>query len=107
MLGSDSVRRDESSPNITGVAYSSAELARGWLSLLKEIRPLSRVAGVSGADPPRRAELLRLPSPAANAGARLPRNAVQNGDPPRALLAGPPADRPEAVPVPGGRSRLG
>ena len=43
MLGSDAVRRDDSSPNTTGVAYSSAELARGWLSLLKEIRPLSRV----------------------------------------------------------------
>ena len=47
MLGSDAVRRDESNANMTGVTYSSADLALGWLSLLKEIRPtLSRGRGL-------------------------------------------------------------
>ena len=102
MLGSDAVRRDESSPNTTGVAYSSAELARGWLSLLKEIRPLSRVAVVSGADPASRAELMSLQTAATNAGAKIQHYAVQDGDALGGLFAGPPAERAEAIIVPGG-----
>ena len=49
MIGSDAVapgtavRLDESSGNVTGVTYSSAELSRSWVKLLKELRPtLSR-----------------------------------------------------------------
>jgi putative ABC transport system substrate-binding protein len=102
MLGSDAVRRDDSSPNTTGVAYSSAELAREWLSLLKEIRPLSRVAVVSGADPASRAELMSLQTAAANAGAKIQPYAVQDGDALGGLFAGPAAERAEAIIVPGG-----
>jgi len=102
MLGSDAVRRDESNANMTGVTYSSADLARGWLSLLKEIRPLSRVAVVSGADPASRAELTNLQAAAANAGAKIQPYAVHDGDALGSLFAGPPAERAEAIIVPGG-----
>ena len=102
MLGSDAVRRDESNANMTGVTYSSADLARGWLSLLKEIRPLSRVAVVSGADPASRAELTNLQTAAANAGAKIQPYAVQDGDALGGLFAGPPTERAEAIIVLGG-----
>jgi putative ABC transport system substrate-binding protein len=102
MLGSDAVRRDESNANMTGVTYSSADLARGWLSLLKEIRPLSRVAVVSGADPASRAELTNLQTAAANAGVKIQSYAVHDGDALGSLFAGPPAERAEAIIVPGG-----
>ena len=102
MLGSDAVRRDESNANMTGVTYSSAELARSWLSLLKEIRPVSRVAVVSGSDPASRAELTNLQTAAANAGAKIQPYGVQEGDALGGLFAGPPAERAEAIIVPGG-----
>jgi len=102
MLGSDAVRRDESNANMTGVTYSSAELARSWLSLLKEIRPFSRVAVVSGADPASRAEWTNLQTAAANAGAKIQPYAVQEADALGGLFAGPPAERAEAIIVPGG-----
>src|SRR5439155_528025 len=58
MLGADAVatgavaRLEEPSGNVTGVTYSSAELANSWLKLLKELRPtLSRVAVLYNADP--------------------------------------------------------
>ncbi len=102
MLGSDAVRRDESNANMTGVTYSSAELARSWLSLLKEIRPVSRVAVVSGSDPASRAELTNLQTAAANAGAKIQPYGVQEGDALGGLFAGPPSERAEAIIVPGG-----
>ena len=102
MLGSDAVRPDESNANMTGVTYSSAELARSWLSLLKEIRPVSRVAVVSGSDPASRAELTNLQTAAANAGAKIQPYGVQEGDALGGLFAGPPAERAEAIIVPGG-----
>jgi len=70
MVGSDAVatdaaaRRDESSGNITGVTYSSKELARNWVKLLKELRPtLSRVAVLNHAGPTSRLELRTSSSP--------------------------------------------
>ena len=102
MLGSDAVRRDESNANMTGVTYSSADLALGWLSLLKEIRPLSRVAVVSGPDPASRAELANLQTAAATAGAKIVPYLVQDGEALGGLFAGPPAERAEAIIVPGG-----
>ena len=102
MLGSDAVRPDESNANMTGVTYSSAELARSWLSLLKEIRPVSRVAVVSGSDPASRAELTNLQTAAADAGAKIQPYGVQEGDALGGLFAGPPAERAEAIIVPGG-----
>jgi putative ABC transport system substrate-binding protein len=99
MVGSDTTRRDESSANMTGVNYSSAALARGWIGLLKEIRPLTRVAVISGADAASRAEVASLQSAAANAGAKVQLYTLQEID---GLLAGPPAERPDAIIVPGG-----
>jgi putative ABC transport system substrate-binding protein len=99
MIGSDTARRDESSANLTGVTYSSAALARGWLGLLKEIRPFTRVAVVSGADAASRAELTSLQTAAANAGVKIQPYTLQEVD---GLLAGSPAERPEAIIVPGG-----
>ena len=96
------VHLNESNANMTGVTYSSADLARGWLSLLKEIRPLSRVAVVSGADPASRAELTNLQTAAANAGAKIQPYAVQDGDALGGLFAGPPTGRAEAIIVLGG-----
>jgi ABC-type uncharacterized transport system substrate-binding protein len=102
MVGSDAARRDESDANSTGVTYSSAELARHWMSLLKEVRPsLSRVAVLYGADPASRAELTNLETAAANAGAKIQPYAVQEGDALGKLFTGP-ADRAEAIIVPGG-----
>jgi len=72
MIGSDAVapgtavRLDESSGNVTGVTYSSAELARSWVKLLKELRPtLSRVAVLYNADPTSQVELTSLQRAAA------------------------------------------
>jgi putative ABC transport system substrate-binding protein len=106
MLGSDAAG-SESTANVTGVTYSSAELARGWLSLLKEIRPpLARVAVVSGSDAASRAELARLQTAAANAGATIKPLGIQDVDAIGSLFAGPPAERAEAIIVPGGSPTL-
>jgi len=102
MVGGDAVRRDESNANMTGVAVSSADLARGWLSLLREIRPLSRVAVVYGADPASRAELTSLQTAAGNAGVTIQTFGISEGDALGSVLAGPPAERPDAIIVPGG-----
>src|SRR5439155_579647 len=76
MVGSDAVaadavaRRGESSGNVTGVTYSSTELARSWLKLLNELRPtLSRVAVLYHAGPASRVELTNLQLAAAKTGA--------------------------------------
>src|SRR5439155_8966265 len=76
MVGSDAVaadgvaRRGESSANVTGVTYSSTELARSWLKLLNELRPtLSRVAVLYHAGPASRVELTNLQLAAAKTGA--------------------------------------
>ena len=107
--GSDAVatdavaRRDESSSNITGVTYSSTELARSWLKLLKELRPtLSRVAVLYHAGPTSRAELTNLQAAATNAGAKIQPYALNEGDALGSLFAGPPAERAEAIIVLGG-----
>ena len=106
MVGSDAAS-DESSANITGVTYSSADLARSWLSLLKEIRaPLARVAVVYGADPASRADLTSLQTAAASAGVKIQLSAIQDGDALGGLFAAPPAERPEAIIVPGGPPAL-
>ena len=106
MVGSDAVS-DESSANVTGVTYSSAELARSWLSLLKEMRtPLARVAVVYGADPASRADLTSLQTAAASAGVKIQLSAIQDGDALGGLFAAPPAERPEAIIVPGGPPSL-
>jgi putative ABC transport system substrate-binding protein len=102
MVGSDAVQRDASSANMTGVAVSSADLARGWLSLLREIRPVSRVAVVYGADPASRAELTNLQTAAGNAGVKIQTYGVSEVDALGSVLAGPPAERPDAIIVPGG-----
>src|SRR5206468_3891703 len=78
MVGSDAVaadavaRREESRGNITGVTYSSTELAQSWLKLLKELRPtLSRVAVLYHAGPTSRVELTNLQLAAAKTGAKI------------------------------------
>jgi len=113
MVGSDAVaadavaRRDESSGNITGVTYSSTDLARSWLKLLKELRPtLSRVAVLYHAGPTSRVELATLQLAAANAGVKIQPYAVQEGDVLGSLFAGSPAERAEALIVPGGPETL-
>jgi len=107
MVGSDAARRDESTANITGVTYSSAELARRWVSLLKEIRPsLSRVAVLFSADPANQAVLTALQNAAADAGVRVQPYTLQEGDALGTMFAGPAADRAEAIVVPGGPSSL-
>ena len=113
MVGSDAVaadavaRRDESRGNITGVTYSSTELAQSWLKLLKELRPtLSRVAVLYHAGPTSRVELTNLQLAAAKTGAKIQPYALQEGDAPGSLFAGPPAERAEAIIVPGGPETL-
>jgi len=113
MVGSDAVaadavaRRDESSGNITGVTYSSTDLARSWLRLLKELRPtLSRVAVLYHAGPTSRVELATLQLAAANVGVKIQPYAVQEGDVLGSLFAGSPAERAEALIVPGGPETL-
>src|SRR5438094_2384295 len=113
MLGADAVatgavaRLEEPSGNVTGVTYSSAELANSWLKLLKELRPtLSRVAVLYNADPTGRVELANLQRAAATAGTKIQPYAIQEGDAVRSLFAGPPAERAEAVIVPGGPATL-
>src|SRR5947208_3401738 len=109
MIGSDAVvpgtvvRLDEPSSNVTGVTYSSAELARSWVKLLKELRPtLSRVAVLYNADPTSQVELTSLQRAAAAAGTRIQAYAIQEGEAIGNAFAGPPAERAEAVIVPGG-----
>ena len=113
MVGSDAVaadavaRWDESRGNITGVTYSSTELAQSWLKLLKELRPtLSRVAVLYHAGPTSRVELTNLQLAAAKTGAKIQPYALQEGDAPGSLFAGPPAERAEAIIVPGGPETL-
>src|SRR5438094_3812587 len=113
MLGADAVatgavaRLEEPSGNVTGVTYSSAELANSWLKLLKELRPtLSRVAVLYNADPTGRVELANLQRAAATASTKIQPYAIQEGDAARSLFAGPPAERAEAVIVPGGPATL-
>ena len=113
MLGADAVatgavaRLEEPSGNVTGVTYSSAELANSWLKLLKELRPtLSRVAVLYNADPTGRVELANLQRAAATASTKIQPYAIQEGDAVRSLFAGPPAERAEAVIVPGGPATL-
>jgi len=111
MLGSDAVatgaRLDESSANITGVTYPSAELARSWLKLLKELRPtLSRVAVLYNADATGRVELANLQLAAAAASTKIQPYPIQEGDAFGGLVAGPPAERPDALIVTGGPPTL-
>src|SRR3989442_1686904 len=113
MLGADAVatgavaRLEEPGGNVTGVTYSSAELANSWLKLLKELRPtLSRVAVLYNADPTGRVELANLQRAAATASTKIQPYAIQEGDAVRSLFAGPPAERAEAVIVPGGPATL-
>ena len=113
MVGSDAVaadavaRRGESSGNVTGVTYSSTELARSWLKVLKELRPtLSRVAVLYHAGPASRVELTNLQLAAAKTGAKIQPYALQEGDALGSLFAGPPAERAEAIIVPGGPETL-
>jgi putative ABC transport system substrate-binding protein len=106
MVGSDAARPDESSANITGVTYSSSELARRWMALLKEIGPITRVAVVYGADPASRADLTALQAAAADAGAKIQAYGVQETDALGSLLTRPPAERAEAIIVPGGPMTL-
>src|SRR2546430_2812342 len=109
MIGSDAVapgtavRLDESSGNVTGVTYSSAELARSWVKLLKELRPtLSRVAVLYNADPTSQVELTSLQRAAAAAGMKIQAYAIQEGEAIGNAFAGTPPERAEAVIVPGG-----
>ena len=109
MIGSDAVvpgtvvRLDEPSSNVTGVTYSSAELARSWVKLLKELRPtLSRVAVLYNADPTSQVELTSLQRAAAAAGMKIQAYAIQEGEAIGNAFAGTPAERAEAVIVPGG-----
>src|SRR2546430_2603024 len=113
MLGADAVatgavaRLEEPSGNVTGVTYSSAELANSWLKLLKELRPtLSRVAVLYNADPTGRVELANLQRAAATASTKIQPYAIQEGDAVRSLFAGPPPERADAVIVPGGPATL-
>jgi putative tryptophan/tyrosine transport system substrate-binding protein len=106
MVGSDAARPDDSSANVTGVTYSSAELARRWVSLLKEIGPLSRVAVVYGADSAGRAELATLQAAASDAGAKIQAYGVNESDALGGLFARPSAERAEAIIVPGGPTTL-
>ena len=113
MVGSDAVaadavaRRGEASGNVTGVTYSSTELARSWLKVLKELRPtLSRVAVLYHAGPASRVELTNLQLAAAKTGAKIQPYALQEGDALGSLFAGPPAERAEAIIVPGGPETL-
>ena len=96
-----------SSGNVTGVTYSSPDLARSWLKLLKEMRPaLSRVAVVYAADASSREELASLQGAAASAGVTIQAYPLHEGDALGSLLARPASDRAEAIVVPGGPAAL-
>jgi putative ABC transport system substrate-binding protein len=96
-----------SSGNVTGVTYSSPDLARTWLKLLKEMRPaLSRVAVLYAADASSRGELASLESAAANAGVTIQAYPLHEGDALGSLLARPAGERAEAIVVPGGPAAL-
>src|SRR5262249_36780212 len=92
MVGSDAARPDDSSPNVTGVTYSSAELARRWVSLLKEIGPLSRVALVYGGDSASRAELAAIQAAVSDAGAKIQAYGVNQADALGSLFTRPSAE---------------
>jgi putative ABC transport system substrate-binding protein len=109
MLGSDAAtagavaRPGESGGNLTGVTYSSVELARSWLKLLKELRPtLSRVAVLHSGDSTSRVELTNLQLAGASLGTKIQAYALQEGDAIGGVFAGRPGERAEAVIVPGG-----
>ena len=106
MVGSDSARPDDSSPNLTGVTYSSADLARRWVGLLREIGPLSRVAVVHGGDSASRAELAAIQAAVSDAGAKVQAYGVNEGDALGGLFSRPSAERAEAIIVPGGPATL-
>ena len=96
-----------SSANVTGVTYSSPDLARSWLRLLKEMRPaLSRVAVLYAADASSRGELASLQSAGANAGVAIQAYPLHEGDALGSLLARPAGERAEAIVVPGGPAAL-
>ena len=105
MIGSDAARSGESA-NLTGVTYPSAELARRWIALLKEMGPLSRAAVVYGGDAASRAELASLQATAADAAVKIQIHGVQDGDALAGVFARPPAERPEAIIVPGSPTTL-
>jgi len=96
-----------SSANVTGVTYSSPDLARSWLKLLKEMRPaLSRVAVLYAADASSRGDLASLQSAGANAGVTIQAYPLHEGDALGSLLARPAGERAEAIVVPGGPAAL-
>ena len=104
LVGSDAAG---ASGNVTGVSYASSDLARGWLRLLKEMRPgLSRVAVVYAADASSRGELASVQSAAANAGVTIQAYPLHEGDALGSLLARPSGQRAEAIVVPGGPAAL-
>jgi len=106
MVGSDTARPDGSSQNVTGVTYSSADLARHWVGLLKEVGPLSRVAVVYGGDSASRAELAAIQAAVSDAGARIQAYAVNESDALDGLFARSSAERAGAIIVPGGPTTL-
>src|SRR5215831_12214189 len=106
MVGSDTARPDGSSPNVTGVTYSSADLARRWVSLLKEFGPLSRLADVYGGDSARRAGAGTIQAAVSDAGARIQASSVNESDALDGLFARPSAERAGAIIVPGGPTTL-
>lgn len=104
IVGSDA---GGSSANVTGVTYASSDLARGWLRLLKEIRPgLSRVAVLYAADASSKGELASVQSAAANAGVAIQAYPLHEGDALGSLLARPASERAEGIIVPGGPAAL-
>lgn len=109
MLSADAVatgavsRLQDPGGNITGVTYSSAQLTLAWLKLLKELQPaLSRVAILYNADLMSRTELANFELAAATEGAKILPRIVPDRDALGALFAGAPAERAEALMVPGG-----
>ena len=96
-------RLEQPGGNITGVTYSSAQLTRAWLKLLKELQPsLSRVAVLYNADLMSRTELANFEVAAGTEGTKVLPRAVPDVDALGALFAGALAERAEAVMVPGG-----
>ena len=59
-----------------------------------------------GSDSSNRSELTNLQAAAASAGVKIQTHVVQGGDALGSLFAGPPADRAEAIIVPGGPMNL-
>ena len=96
-------RLEQPGGNITGVTYSSAQLTLAWLKLLKELQPsLSRVAVLYNAGLMSHTELANFALAAAAEGTKVLPRGVPDVDALGALFAGEPAERAEAVMVPGG-----